>query len=37
METERMRAALVEHEPIAYKDHSDAWIQCTCGWGGLWR
>jgi hypothetical protein len=23
------------HVPVAYKDHSDAWIQCSCGWGSF--
>jgi hypothetical protein len=30
-----LRDMLIKHEPIAYRDHSDAWIQCTCSWGGF--
>ena len=24
-----------KHIPVAYRDHNDAWIQCSCGWGGF--
>jgi hypothetical protein len=32
---EGLREALITHEPLAYRDHSDAWINCTCGWGSF--
>lgn len=22
-----------DHVPQVYRDHSDAWIECSCGWG----
>lgn len=24
---------ITEHKPVAYRDHNDAWIECSCGWG----
>ena len=24
-----------KHIPVAYRDHSDAWIECSCGWGSF--
>lgn len=37
-----MPKVTAKHVPVAYRDHSDAWIGCSCGWehfgnnGGDW-
>lgn len=31
----RIREIAKQHEPVSYRDHSDAWIQCSCGWGSF--
>jgi hypothetical protein len=32
---ERQEMSGESHIPVAYRDHSDAWIECSCGWGSF--
>src|ERR1700677_1064763 len=31
-EARQPEQAAKQHSPVAYRDHSDAWIGCSCGW-----